>query len=218
VAVSNYQRRQLGRPELPVIYNGITTDSFPFSRDRGDYLLFVGNLVAGKGAEDAIAVAKRAGMQIVLAGAPADAGGTTDYFDQTLRPLLDHPSVQYVGWAAPAYRNELLAGAAALIYPITVPETFGLVMVESMVCGTPVLALERGAVPEVVTTGLTGYYAPTVEAHAAYVPAVLALDRWCVREEAVRRFDVRRMVDEYETLYRKLVSMRRTEQGWLAAG
>ena len=217
VAVSDYQRRQFDRPELPVIHHGLATSAFPFAPEGGDYLLFVGNLVSAKGAAGAIEVARSAGMRLVLAGASADAAGSTDYYEQTLLPLLEDPGVEYVGWVPPARRNELLAGAAALVYPINTPETFGLVMVEAMACGTPVLALERGAVPEVVTPGVTGYHAPDVEGLAAKVPAVLELDRRRVRDEAVRRFDARRMVADHEALYRKLSSMRRTERGWLAA-
>ena len=201
VAVSDYQRRSLdGRGDPPVIHHGLDVSRFPFGAQAGEYLLFLGKLSWAKGIVEAVEVARRAGMRLVVAGA----GDDDEYFREVVSPLLAGTGVDFVGWAGEERRNELLAGAAALVYPINLPETFGLVLVEAMACGTPVLALERGAVPEIVVDGVTGYQAPHLDALIARVPDVLRLDREEVRREAERRFDVRRMVDEYESLYRTL--------------
>ena len=202
VPVSNYQRSELdGRRDLPVIHHGIDTDAFPFSPVPGDYLLFLGRLMYAKGPAEAIRVAKQAGMPLVVAGVGEE---DDHYFRDVVAPLLDSPGVEYLGWVDIEKRNELLAGAAALLYPLNVPEPFGLVMLEAMACGTPVVALDRGAVPELVTNGVTGYHGPDLDSLVRSVPQALALDRACVREEAVARFDRGRMVDEYEALYRRV--------------
>jgi glycosyltransferase involved in cell wall biosynthesis len=132
-------------------------------------------------------------------------------------PLLEAPHVDFVGWAGRAQRDELLANASALLYPIELPETFGLVMVEAMACGTPVLATTCGAVPEIVRNGLTGFHAPDLAALVELVPAALALDRERIRDEAIARFDGARMVDAYEELYRRLAGGSRRERAWAAA-
>jgi glycosyltransferase involved in cell wall biosynthesis len=207
VSVSKYHRTELdGRRDAPVVHHGIDTDAFPFSSVPGDYLLFLGKLSYGKGPVEAIRVAQKAGMPLVVAGAGDE---DDDYFREVVAPLLHAPGVEYVGWVHVQKRNELLAGAAALLYPLNVAEPFGLVMLEAMACGTPVLALDRGAVPEIVTNGVSGYHAPDLDSLVRSVPPVLALDRTRVREEAVARFDRRRMADEYEALYHRVGEPRR---------
>jgi glycosyltransferase involved in cell wall biosynthesis len=205
VAISQYQRQVFqGVPGVPVVPHGIDTDAFPFGPRRGDYLLYLGRLMPDKGPQEAIGLARRAGMRLLLAG-PAE----PDYYHSAIAPLVDGREVEYVGGAVPAERNRLLAGAAALLYPLRQPEPFGLVMVEAMACGTPVAAVGVGAVPEVVENGLTGYHAADAESLLGRLPAVLALDRARVRQEAVRRFDYRRMVDDYLEVYRRLAGARR---------
>jgi glycosyltransferase involved in cell wall biosynthesis len=202
VSISEFQRRVLnGRADIPVIRHGVDTERFPFGSRTGDYLLFLGKLGWAKGPVEAIHVAREAGMPLVVAGA-----GDDDYFRHAVAPLLDAPGVEYVGWVGRERRNELLAGAAGLLYTINAAETFGLVMVEAMACGTPVLALDRGAVREIVTNGVTGYHAPDLDALVECVPKAVALDRARIREHTVARFDRRRMVDEYEALYRHVAA------------
>ena len=200
VAVSQHHARSYkGRPNVELIPHGIETAAFPFGATGGDYLLFLGRMIRDKGPAQAIHIARRAGMPIVLAG-PAENG-----FAEFLAPLLDGTTVRYVGRVAQRERDQLLAGAAALLYPLLYPEPFGLVPVEAMACGTPVLATELGAVSEIVESGRTGYLAPSWEGLAELVPRALELDRREVRARAIERFDFRRMVDAHEALYRRLV-------------
>jgi len=141
-------------------------------------------------------------MPLVLAG-PLVEGD-----ELSLEGVLDGERVRHVGAVDHATRNELLAGAAALVFPATYPEPFGLVMIEAMACGTPVLATELGAVTDIVEHGLTGFTAPTWEGLAALLPAALALDRRAIRGRARERFDVPRMADGYEALYRRVAGER----------
>jgi glycosyltransferase involved in cell wall biosynthesis len=196
VAVSDYQRRRLGeRPAARTIHHGIDFEAFPFQQSPGEYLLFLGRLIADKGPADAVEVAKRVGMPLVLAGADEEGlvGG-----------LAEKPGVEYAGAVDAAERDRLLAGAGALLYPLRYPEPFGLVIVEAMACGTPVVAVELGAVAELIEPGITGWWAPSWQEMAELVPAALALDRRAVREAARARFDYRRMVDRHEKLYLEL--------------
>jgi glycosyltransferase involved in cell wall biosynthesis len=199
VAVSAYHAQAYaGCPNVELIPHGIETAAFPFGSSGGDYLLFLGRMIRDKGPAQAIEIARRAEMPLVLAG-PAEDG-----FDEHVAPLIDGRDVQYVGRVGTAERDRLLAGAAALVYPLLYPEPFGLVPVEAMACGTPVLATDIGAVPELVEAGRTGYLASSWEGLADLVAPALELDRRQIRERAEQRFDFRRMVDRHEALYRRL--------------
>ena len=200
VAVSSFQAQiYADRPNVELIPHGIETDAFPFGADHGDYLLFLGRMIADKGPAEAVEIARRAGMPLVLAG-PAEDG-----FDEAVAPQIDGRQITYVGRVEPAERDELLAGAAALVYPLRYPEPFGLVMIEAMACGTPVLGTAMGAVPELVEDGLTGYLGDSWDELVELLPRALELDRRAIRARAVERFDFRRMVDRHEQLYRRLV-------------
>ncbi|UTI64366.1 glycosyltransferase family 4 protein [Paraconexibacter antarcticus] len=200
-AASEHHRSALGAGlDVTVIPHGIEVDAFPFSPVVGEYLLFLGRLLPDKGPLDAIRIARAAGMPIILAGPEVEGEA------HGLEPHLDGDRVQWVGPVDHATRDQLLAGAAALLFPITYPEPFGLVMIEAMACGTPVLGTARGAVPEVVEHGVTGFVAEDWEQLVAHVPAALALDRRLIRERVQARFDLKRMVDAYEALYRRLVA------------
>jgi glycosyltransferase involved in cell wall biosynthesis len=199
VVASQFQRRHFeGRPNVELIHQGIDTEVVPFSSHPGDYLLFVGRMIADRGPAQAVEVAAASGMPLVLAG-PAEEG-----FEEEIAPLLDADRVTYVGRVDPTQRDRLLAGAGALVYPLRYPEPVGLVVIESMACGTPVVAVGIGAVPEIVEPGRTGYLAGTWEELAAKVPDALLLDRAAIRARAVERFDFRRMVDQHEQLYLRL--------------
>jgi glycosyltransferase involved in cell wall biosynthesis len=132
------------------------------------------------------------------------AGPSTEWFEREVRPAIDDQFIRYEGPIDAAGRDELLSGAAALVYPISYPEPFGLVMVEAMACGTPVAAFGVGAVPEVVEQGVGGCWVPPGESLGDAVQSAVQLDRRGVREAAIERFDYRRMVDAYERLYRQL--------------
>jgi glycosyltransferase involved in cell wall biosynthesis len=204
VAVSRHQARMFGAyPRIELIPHGIETAAFPFGEQAGDYLMFLGRMIEDKGPREAIQIARAARMPLVLAG-PAEDG-----FDQTIAPLLD-ADVTFVGRVQPAERDRLLAGAGALVYPLLYPEPFGLVPIEAMACGTPVLGTAIGAVPELVEQGVTGYLAPSWEGLAQLVPRALELDRATVMARTRERFDVKLMVDRHEALYRRLAAEART--------
>ncbi len=200
VALSEYHRLRLDPLRgVSVIPNAVDVERFPFGPDGGDYLLFLGHLIPRKGPVEAIEVARRAGMPIALAGK-----GGGNWFDAQVAPLLSGPDVHHLGEVSVAERDRLLAGAAALIFTSHSAEPFGLVLVEAMACGTPVLALDRCAVSEIVEPGVSGGYADDVATLADLAPTVVGLDRACVRAAAARRFDVGRMVDDYQGLYASL--------------
>jgi glycosyltransferase involved in cell wall biosynthesis len=154
-------------------------------------------MIPSKGPAEAVRVAQELGLPLVLAGP------STEWFEAEVRPAVDGGLIRYEGPIDPAGRNELLAGAAALVFPITYPEPFGLVMVEAMACGTPVAAFRVGAVPEVVEEGVSGSWVPPGGALTDAVRRAVGLDRTRVREAAVERFGYQRMVDAYEDLYRR---------------
>lgn len=206
IAISEAQRQL--RPEvnwLSTIPNGIDVDSFPLGRGDGGYLLFLGRFHADKGAHVAIDVARAARRPLVLAGKlnePAERA----YFAEAVAPRLGK-GVEYVGEADASTKRELLAGAEALLFPVQWDEPFGLVMVEAMACGTPVLAFRRGSVPEIVTDGVNGFVVDSRDAMVRAVDAVPLLNRRRCRDEA-ERFDNARMVQGYEAAYVALVEGR----------
>jgi glycosyltransferase involved in cell wall biosynthesis len=203
VTVSEFQAAiYADRPNLELIPHGIDTSAFPFGSGDGGYLLFLGRMIEDKGPAEAIKIARQLDLPLILAG-PAE-----ETFDEQIAPHVDGDQIQYVGRVEPAERNRLLAGARALLYPLLYPEPFGLVVIEAMACGTPVVATGIGAVPELVEPGLTGYLAPRWEGLADLVPRALELDRQAIRDRAAERFDYTRMVDLHEALYRRLVEER----------
>lgn len=204
--ISRFQAAQLsegtGR-RIPVVYNGCDFGAFEPRLEAGRYLAFLGRMGPDKNPLDAIRIARGAGMPIILAGQAQEAKEES-YFEREIRPLIDGESVRYIGPVNHEQKNELLRNAAALVFPVQWPEPFGLVMIEAMACGTPVLARSLGSVPEVVDTGVTGYHAKEIEQMDGLLPATLALDRRRVREHAEGRFSFVRMVEGYVGLYRSL--------------
>jgi glycosyltransferase involved in cell wall biosynthesis len=200
VAVSREQARLLaGAHVAGTVLHGIIGDQFACSEAPGDYLLFLGRFTEGKGVLEAIEVARRTGMRLVLAAAE------NDYYRREVARHVDGRQVEYVGEADFEAKVRLYGGARALLYPVRASEPFGLVLVEAMACGTPVAALDRGAVGEIVDEGLTGGIFPDLDAMVAGLPRVLALDRRAVRRRAEARFGVNRMVDEYVEVYRSVI-------------
>jgi glycosyltransferase involved in cell wall biosynthesis len=201
VAISNEQARLLsGLNIVATVLHGIDTGAFAFREQPDDYVLFLGRFTDGKGPVQAIEIAKRAGLRIILA-APED-----DYYREKIEPLVDGERVIYAGEVGHEQKVELLSRARALLYPVQSGEPFGLVLAESMACGTPVAALDRGAVREVVEDGVTGIVFGSEDAMAAGLSRVFALDRRRVRDRGVARYGAMRMVDEYIAVYERLVS------------
>lgn len=203
VAAVSASRRQ----NIRVIYHGCDFERYQGSTVPGEYLLFLSRMNSNKNPAGAIRVARAVGMPIVLAG-KAMTSAEEAYFDEQVRPFIDGRDVRYVGPVSFAEKVELLRGAAALVFPIQWDEHFGLVMIEAMACGCPVVACGRGSVSEVVDSGMTGFYAGSEDELAALVPRALSLDRRDVREHARRRFSVDRMVTDHLDLYRQLAARR----------
>ncbi|HZR24494.1 MAG TPA: glycosyltransferase family 4 protein [Vicinamibacterales bacterium] len=200
VAISNEQARLLaGLNVVDVVLHGIDTDNFRFQEKPDDYLLFLGRFTAGKGVLQAIEIAKRIGMRLILAAAE------DEYYREKVAPHVDGRHIVYYGEADFDAKVKLYGGARALLYPVQAREPFGLVLAEAMACGTPVAALDLGAVSEVVDNGITGMIFPNLEEMARELPRVFDLDRRRVRQRAVERFGVERMVTEYIRVYERIV-------------
>ena len=188
-----------GRGALPPIHHGIDVASFSFGRQAEGYLLFLGRFSPDKGAARAIAAARLADRPLILAG-KVD-GTDIEHFTTEIEPAFDGERITYIGEADSETKRRLLAGADALLFPIEWDEPFGLVMIEALASGTPVIGFRRASVPEVVTDGLTGFVVDDVDSMAAAVSRLGLIDRGVCRREAERRFTVERMVDDYVRHY-----------------
>jgi glycosyltransferase involved in cell wall biosynthesis len=187
------------RGALPPIHHGIDVASFPFGAKPKSHLLFLGRFSPQKGASRAIEAARLAGRPLVLAGKVDTADAA--HFAAVIEPAIDGDRVQYVGEADSVAKRRLLADAEAVLFPIEWDEPFGLVMIEALACGTPVIGLRRASVPEVVEDGVTGFVVDTIEAMADAIGRLGEIDRRRCRDAAESRFDFRRMVDAYERHY-----------------
>jgi glycosyltransferase involved in cell wall biosynthesis len=205
VSISNHQRLPLPDANwLGTIQHGLPTDLLSPAYGRGSYLAFLGRLTAEKGPEDAIRIARASGKALRIAAKIPRA--ETAYFKKHLEPHLDGERVQLVGEVDEVRKQPFLANAEALLFPIDWPEPFGLVMIEAMACGTPVIAYRAGSVPEVVEDGVTGFIVESEEEAVAAVSKLGRLDRRMIRARFEERFSARRMVREYENLYRNLTA------------
>jgi glycosyltransferase involved in cell wall biosynthesis len=203
IAISNGQADLLrGLNVVATVLHAIDTDRFEFSAAAADYLLFLGRFTEGKGVLQAIEVARRTGMKLLLAAAE------NDYYRQHVAALVDGTQILYAGEVDHATKVRLYGGARALLYPVQAGEPFGLVLAESMACGTPVAALDRGAVRELVDDGVTGWVFDSVDAMVAGLGRVIALDRHTVRDRVLQKFGVGRMVDGYVAAYRQILDNR----------
>jgi glycosyltransferase involved in cell wall biosynthesis len=208
VAISHAQREPA--PELPVaavIHHGIDPDNFPVGDGAGDgdgpYCLFLGRMAPDKGAHRAIAAARQAGMRLLMAAKMREAGEVR-YFTEEVEPLLG-PDAVYLGEVPHERKLELLGQAAALLFPIRWNEPFGLVMLEAMACGTPVLAYREGAAPEVVEPGRTGYLCDDEADMTRALGRLASLDRADCRAAVEGYFSTSRMVDDHLKLFEALL-------------
>jgi glycosyltransferase involved in cell wall biosynthesis len=165
----------------------------------GDYLAFVGRVSPEKGLDRAIEIAARVGMRLVIA-AKIDRADR-EYCATRIAPLLEHAHVEYLGELGEADKGALLRGARALVFPIDWPEPFGLVMIEAMACGTPVIAFRRGSVPEVIEDGVTGFVVDSIEEATAALERVDTLSRAAIRNRFEARFTSARMARDYVDIY-----------------
>jgi len=204
VSISNHQRRALHANWEATVYHGLPLNLFSGSSSHpAAYLAFLGRICPEKRPDRAIEIAKRAGLPLKIAAKvdPAD----EVYFETTIRPLLDHPLVEFIGEINEHQKQSFLANALALLFPIDWPEPFGLAMIEAMACGTPVIAWRAGSVPEVVDESVTGFIVDSIEAAVAAVRRVPSLSRTTVRQRFEKRFSVERMAHDYVALYETLV-------------
>jgi glycosyltransferase involved in cell wall biosynthesis len=207
VSLTQAQRRPLPRlPWVANVPNSIDLSQYPFRRVPGDYLLFLGRMSPEKGAHRAIEVARQTGRPLVMA-AKCREDGERAYFEEKIRPHLC-AQIRYVGEVGHEEKWRLLAGAHALLVPIDWEEPFGLVMIEALACGTPVIALRRGSVPEVLDHGRTGFIADDLPEMATAVERVRSLDPHELRDEVEKRFTPERMVNGYLAAYSCLLGTR----------
>lgn len=207
VSISDAQRRPLPSAHwVGTVHHGLPLSLHVPRYEPGRYLAFVGRVSPQKGLDSAIAIALRARMQLRIA-AKVDRADV-DYFHQCIEPLLRSPLIEYVGEIDERQKTAFLSQASALLFPVDWPEPFGLVMIEAMACGTPVIAFCRGSVPEVIDQGITGCIASSVDAAVHEVQRVARFDRRQVRERFEQRFSAQRMAAEYCDLYYSLCQLR----------
>jgi glycosyltransferase involved in cell wall biosynthesis len=205
-AISNDQRMRMpGWSWAATVHNGLPRDLLPFnSSGRDGYLAFLGRISPEKGPDLAIEIAVKAGLPLKIA-AKIDVVDRP-YWESAVEPLVRaNPNIEYVGEINEKQKAEFLGGARALLFPISWPEPFGLVMIESFACGTPVIAYRTGSVPEVVDEGLTGFVVDTLDEAVHAVGRLDQLDRTAVRRRFERRFTAEHMADGYERAYRNIV-------------
>jgi glycosyltransferase involved in cell wall biosynthesis len=190
------------------IHNCVSPQSYTFTKTvpADAPLVFLSRVERLKGAHVAIAVAKRAGRRLVIAGNHGDSGEDRRYWETEILPHVDKDGIEYVGPVDDRQKNALLGGAAAMLVPIQWDEPFGIVFAESLACGTPVISTPRGALPEIVRHGVDGYLVNTVAEACAAVAALSSIDRFTCRTRAEANFSTRVVVDRYEALYRRLVT------------
>lgn len=204
VSISESQRSPLPWADWQgTVYHGLPLDLLTFRQKAGSYLGFLGRICPEKGVDHAIQIAKQVGVPLKIA-AKVDKVDQI-YFEDAIRPLLDDPLVQYVGEISHSERDEFFGNALAILFPIEWPEPFGLVMIEAMACGTPVIAYRRGSVPEVLEDGMTGFIVDGIDEAVKAVSRVGKLNRIRIREVFETRYSVARMTADYLTLYRQLV-------------
>lgn len=214
ISISDCQRKPM--PEtanwLATVHHGLGPGLCPFDKQGGDYLAFLGRITPEKRPDRAIEIAKQAGMPLKLAAKvdPVDA----DYFRTEIKPLLDHPLIEFIGEIDEAQKAAFLGGARALLFPIDWPEPFGLVMIEAMSAGTPVIAWRNGSVPEVVKDGVSGIIVDTMAEAVAAAERSVTMDRFQVRQYFESHFTAARMARDYLDAFDRLLgSSRRAVPG-----
>jgi len=203
VSISNNQRKPIPRLNWTrTVQHGIPATLLTPQPVQQGYLAFLGRISPEKGIDKAIRIAGRAGMKLKIAAKVDNADKV--YFENEIKPLLSQGHVEFIGEIDDSRKSEFLSGAHATLFPIDWPEPFGLVMIESMACGTPVIAFDRGSVPEVMDDGLTGFIVSSEDEAVAAIDRLGELDRGKVRRQFDRRFTARRMAQDYLDLYGEL--------------
>ncbi|QLE55719.1 glycosyltransferase family 4 protein [Nostoc sp. TCL26-01] len=216
VSISNAQR-QIHLNYIKTVYNGIELRDYPFIAQPKEppYLAFLGRFSPEKGPHHAIAIAKQTGWRLKMAG-KVDAVDLK-FFEQEIAPHIDGQQIEYLGEITHTEKTELLGNAAITLFPITWQEPFGLVMIESMATGTPVIAMNLGSVPEVIDHGKTGFICQNYDEMSQMIPAAWELQRRCCREHIEHKFSVTQMVNEYEAVYEQIITSRTKLNGYIHA-
>ncbi|MGD1871864.1 MAG: glycosyltransferase family 4 protein [Mastigocoleus sp.] len=216
VSISDAQRT-VDLNYAATVYNGIDIGDYQFYEKVSDqpYLAFLGRFSPEKGPHHAIAIAKKTGWKLKMAGKVDEVD--REFFESEVAPHIDGENIEFLGEVSNAQKAELIGKASATLFPITWREPFGLVMVESMAAGTPVIAMNLGSVPEVIEHGLTGFVCHSYEEMAQMIPKALELSRQKCRKYVEDTFSVSRMVDGYEAVYRNLIVQRLESNGYLHA-
>jgi glycosyltransferase involved in cell wall biosynthesis len=220
VAISRNQASV--HPDVPwtIIHNGLTLDAAPFQEHRSEAFCFVGRVDPEKGAVDAIDIAMRAGRPLRIAAKVGNLPEQRAYYEEVFKPALARAShdVEYLGELAPADRDHLFADSYATLMPGAWPEPFGLVSIESLACGTPVIARRVGALPEIIREGVDGFFGDDVIGMAFHADRIAGLDRRAMRERVLERFSAARMTDRYEELYARSIGHRRPASAEVGTG
>jgi glycosyltransferase involved in cell wall biosynthesis len=201
VSISNSDRS----PELKYIatvYNGIDPGLFTFRSEPEDYLLFFGRIHPEKGTYESIQIARQSGRKLIISGLIQD----QDYYDRKVKPCINNKDIVYVGNSGPKERDKLLGGAYALLHPISFKEPFGLSIVESMFCGTPVIAFNKGSLPELILNGKTGFLVQGIDEAVEAVNTIKNIDRKHCRDWAFSKFTRQKMTEGYLAVYRNILS------------
>jgi glycosyltransferase involved in cell wall biosynthesis len=214
VSISDAQREaRLKLNCVATVYNGIDVSTYKFYEKPLDppYLAFLGRVSPEKGTHLAIEIAKRSGWRLKIAG-KVDVVDRV-YFEQEIEPYIDGEQIQFLGEANHAQKSELMGNAAVTLFPITWREPFGLVMIESMVTGTPVIAINLGSTSEIIAHGKTGFLCNTVEECVAAIEPATKLDRFTCRQHVIDKFSVEKMTSGYEAVYQKILAERFSQNG-----
>ncbi len=201
VSISNSDRN--GELDyIATVYNGINVSEFTFNPEAEDYLLFFGRIHPEKGVYESIQIAKKSKRRLIISGLVQD----QDYFEHKVMPYINNDDIVYVGNSGPEKRNKLLGGAYALLHPISFDEPFGLSVAEAMICGTPVIAFNRGSMPEIIHDKRTGFLVNNIEEAVEGVNNIHKVDRHYCREWAISKFSREKMIDGYFRVYEKVLS------------
>lgn len=204
VSISQHQRRLIKKANwVATIYHGLPEEMFSFSPKSNDYLLFLGRFSPEKRPDRAIEIAKKSGMRLVIAAKIDSVDG--DYYERKIKPRMDPGYVEYVGEVNDKDKNKLIGNAKALLFPIEWPEPFGLVMIEAMACGTPVIAFNHGSVDELITNGENGFKVSTIDEAVQAVKRIDVINRKKCREIFLRKYTSKQMMEDYVELYKKYV-------------
>ncbi|WP_461630694.1 glycosyltransferase family 4 protein [Labilibaculum euxinus] len=186
---------------IATVYNGIKSSDFTFNPNPKEYLLFFGRIHPEKGTSESIQIAKKAGRKLIISGLIQD----QEYFNKKVKPFIDNDAVVYVGNSNPNERNKLLGEAFALLHPISFNEPFGLSVAESMLCGTPVIAFNRGSMPELIKDKKSGFLVNSIEEAVLAVDSINLVSRAYCKEWAESKFTQEKMIEAYLNVYRKIL-------------